>query len=64
MPLQGILMEPVYMASRSIGMLNLDTATAGQVGGMITERKPAKDIVNRLVTETHEALEKMKPLVN
>ena len=44
--------------------MDLDTATAGQVGGMITERKPAKDIVDRLVAETHEALEKMKPLVN
>lgn len=64
MPLQGILMEPVYKASRSIGIMDLDTATAGQVGGMITERKPAKDIVDRLVAETHEALEKMKPLVN
>ena len=57
-------MEPVYLASRSIGIMDLDTATAGQAGGMITERKPAKDIVDRLVAETHEALEKMKPLVN
>ena len=64
MPLQGILMEPVYKASRSIGIMDLDTAPAGQAGGLITERKPAKDILNRLVTETHEALEKMKPLVN
>lgn len=64
MPLQGILMEPVYKASRSIGMMHLDTATAGQVAGLVTERKPAKDIVDRLVAETHEALDNMKSFMS
>lgn len=60
MPLQGILMERVYNASRQVGRLELDSATAGQVGGMLTKRRPAKEILEEMVREAEETIQAMK----
>jgi NAD(P)H-dependent flavin oxidoreductase YrpB (nitropropane dioxygenase family) len=57
MPLQGVLMGDLLEAARRAGRDDLSFNPAGQVGGMLTERKPAATIVADLVRETVEALE-------
>jgi NAD(P)H-dependent flavin oxidoreductase YrpB (nitropropane dioxygenase family) len=60
MPLQAILQEPLTLAARQIGRLDLVSNSAGQVAGMITERRPAKDILMGLVEEAEETIEQLR----
>ena len=56
MPLQGLIQEPFTRAARDAGRLDLIGNPAGQVSGMLTERRPAKAIVMGMVEEAEEAI--------
>ena len=60
MPLQGILMEPLYAGARQSGRLDIDAASAGQVGGMLKSRRPAREILLDMVNEAEETIERMR----
>ena len=60
MPLQAILNEPLTVAARATGRLDLVSNSAGQVAGMITERRPAHDILMSLVEEAEETIEQLR----
>ena len=60
MPLQAILQEPLTVAARQIGRLDLVSNSAGQIAGMITERRPAKDILMSLVEEAEETIKQLQ----
>ncbi len=60
MPLQGILMEPLYAGARHAGRLDIDAASAGQVSGMLKSRRPARDILLDMVNEAEETIERMR----
>ncbi len=60
MPLQGILMEPLYAGARRAGRLDIDAASAGQVGGMLKARRPAREILLDMVNEAEETIERMR----
>ncbi|MYD37024.1 MAG: nitronate monooxygenase [Dehalococcoidia bacterium] len=60
MPLQGILMEPLQAGARAAGRLDIDAASAGQVGGMLKARRPARDILLDMVNEAEETIERMQ----
>jgi len=55
-PLQRILMEDFQVAALAVKRDDLAFSPAGQIGGMITERRPAAEIVNDLVTGAIEVL--------
>jgi len=63
MPLQGILMGDLLEAARRAGRDELLHNPSGQVGGMLTERKPAARIMTELVRETIEVLEGLPRVV-
>ena len=60
MPLMGILNEPLNEAARQSGRLDLVSNSAGQIAGMIKERRPAKDILMSLVEEAEETIERLQ----
>jgi len=60
MPLQGVLMEPFLTAARQAERWDLVGNPAGQVGGMLTERRPAADILTGMVRETEETIERQR----
>ena len=60
MPLQGILMEPMTQAAKAIGRWDLIGNPSGQVSGMLTERRPAKDILMDMVNEAEDTIESMQ----
>jgi NAD(P)H-dependent flavin oxidoreductase YrpB (nitropropane dioxygenase family) len=60
MPLQGILMEPMTQAAKAIGRWDLVGNPSGQVSGMLTERRPAKDILMDMVEEAEDTIESMQ----
>ncbi|MDA1096387.1 MAG: nitronate monooxygenase family protein [Chloroflexi bacterium] len=60
MPLMGILNEPLNEAARQTGRLDLVSNSAGQIAGMIKERRPAKDILMSLVEEAEETIERLQ----
>ncbi len=60
MPLQAILNEPLTLAARQSGRLDLVTNPAGQIAGMVTERRPAKNILMSLVEEAEETIEQLQ----
>ena len=56
MPLQGVLMDEFMSAAEQVGRYDLINNPAGQIGGMLKERKPAAQIMDELVREAVEAL--------
>ena len=60
MPLQGILMEPLYAGAREANRLDIDAASAGQIGGMLKARRPAREILLDMVNEAEETIERMR----
>ncbi len=56
MPLQGLIQEPFTRAAREAGRLDLIGNPAGQIGGMLSERKPARDILMGMVDEAEERI--------
>ena len=60
MPLMGILNEPLGLAARQSGRFDLTNKAAGQIAGMITKRRPAKDILMSLVEEAEETIDQLR----
>ena len=60
MPLQGILMEPMTNAAKKAGRWDLVGNPSGQISGMLTERRPAKDILMEMVDEAEETIDAMQ----
>ena len=63
MPLQRSLMEDFVYAAEKAGRFDLTNNPAGQVGGMLTERKPAARIMEELVTGAAEVLQGLQGFV-
>jgi NAD(P)H-dependent flavin oxidoreductase YrpB (nitropropane dioxygenase family) len=60
MPLQGILRERLSEAIRVSSRSDLDEIPSGQVGGMISERRPAADIFGDLVAGAEETIGELR----
>ena len=56
MPLQGLVQEPFSQAARAAGRWDLIGNPSGQVGGMLNERRPAKQILMDMVEEARETI--------
>ena len=63
MPLQGILMEPLYESARRAARWDVDVSSGGQVGGMLEKRRPAREILLDMVHEAEETIAGMKRFV-
>jgi NAD(P)H-dependent flavin oxidoreductase YrpB (nitropropane dioxygenase family) len=63
MPLQGVLMGDLVEAAIRAGRDELLHNPSGQIGGMLTERKPAARIMAELVEGTIEVLAKLPDTV-
>ena len=60
MPLQGLIQEPFTRAARKAGRLDLIGNPSGQIGGMLKERKPARQILMDMVNEAEEVIEQLQ----
>ncbi len=60
MPLQGLIQEPFTKAARKAGRLDLIGNPSGQIGGMLKERRPARDILMDLVNGAEETIEQLQ----
>ena len=60
MPLMATLNEPLSLAARQAGRNDLVNKPAGQIAGMLKERRPAKEILMSLVDEAEEAIERLQ----
>ena len=58
-PHQRVLMEDFLSAAQQAGRWDLYMNAAGQGAGMLTKRRPAKDIMEDLVEQTVETLTEM-----
>ena len=56
MPLQGLVQEPFSQAARAAGRWDLISNPSGQIGGMLKERLPAKQILMDMVEEARETI--------
>ena len=63
MPLQGVLMESFLKAAEEAGRFDLINNPAGQIGGMLKERKPAAQILDELIEGAVEVLQEMQNFV-
>ena len=61
MPLQGVLMGDLIEAARRAGRDDLLMNPSGQIGGMLTERKPAARIMAELVEGAVEVVRGLGP---
>ena len=64
MPLQGIVQEPFMAAARAVGRWDLVGSPSGQIGGMVTERRPAREILMDLVNEAADTIEQLQQNVS
>jgi NAD(P)H-dependent flavin oxidoreductase YrpB (nitropropane dioxygenase family) len=60
MPLMSIVNEPLSVAAKEAGRIDLLTNSAGQIAGMVSERRSAKDILMSLVEEAEETIGRMQ----
>ncbi len=60
MPLQGLIQEPFTRAARKAGRLDLIGNPSGQIGGMLKERRPARDILMDMVNDAEEVIEQLQ----
>ena len=63
MPLQGLVQEPFAQAARAAGRWDLIGNPSGQIGGMLNERRPAKQILMDMVEEARETIEELQQRV-
>jgi NAD(P)H-dependent flavin oxidoreductase YrpB (nitropropane dioxygenase family) len=54
MPLQGILIEDLVNAAAAAGRHDLINNPAGQAGGMVNQRRPAREILRSMVEDAEE----------
>lgn len=64
MPYQRVLMEDFMEAARQAGRLDLLSNPAGQIGGLLTERRPAAQIMAELVQGSVEVLQNLQQSVS
>ena len=62
-PIQRMLQEPLLRAARAAGRWDLVPNLAGQVAGMLTERRPARDILLDMVDEATATIEALHAVV-
>jgi NAD(P)H-dependent flavin oxidoreductase YrpB (nitropropane dioxygenase family) len=62
-PIQRLLQEPLLRAARRAGRWDLVPNLAGQVAGMLTERRPASEILLDLVEEAAATIEELGTMV-
>jgi NAD(P)H-dependent flavin oxidoreductase YrpB (nitropropane dioxygenase family) len=54
MPLQGVLIEDLVDAAAAAGRHDLVNNPAGQAGGLVNQRRPARDILRSMVEQAEE----------
>ena len=59
MPLQGVLMDDFIAAADAAGRADLINNPVGQIGGMLKERRPARDIMMSMVHEAYDVLDRL-----
>ena len=59
MPLQGVLMDDFNAAAEAADQHGLINSPAGQAAGMLSDHRPAREIVERLVRESVETLARL-----
>jgi NAD(P)H-dependent flavin oxidoreductase YrpB (nitropropane dioxygenase family) len=59
MPLQGVLMDDLIAAAETAGRYELINNPAGQIAGMLTRKRPAREILMSMVTEAEAGLDRM-----
>lgn len=59
MPLQGVLMDDLISAAVEANRADLINNPAGQISGMLTKKRPAKDIVMSMVRGAEESIERL-----
>jgi NAD(P)H-dependent flavin oxidoreductase YrpB (nitropropane dioxygenase family) len=62
MPLQWVLMDDFVAAAESAGQIHLMNNPAGQIGGMLTERRLAAEIVRSMVEGAQDVLDRLNAL--
>lgn len=60
MPLQGALIEPFVAAAEAAGRYDLVNNPSGQIAGMLDQIRPAKEIVDDLVSGAIEAIARLE----
>jgi NAD(P)H-dependent flavin oxidoreductase YrpB (nitropropane dioxygenase family) len=55
-PIQRLIQEPLLRAARKAGRWDLVPNLAGQVAGMLTERRPAREILLEMVDEAADVI--------
>lgn len=63
MPLQQVLMEDFVEAASQVGRHELVNNPAGQIGGMLTERKPAAVIMDELIQGAVEVIKGFRSVI-
>lgn len=56
MPLQGVLLDDLIAAADAAGRPELINNPVGQIGGMLTRRRPARDILLSMVEEAEQVI--------
>jgi nitronate monooxygenase len=59
MPLQGVLMDDLVAAAEAAGRAELINNPAGQIAGMLKQRRPAKEILMLMVRGAEESIERL-----
>lgn len=57
MPLQGVLMDDFVAAAEEAGRAELTNNPVGQIGGMLTRTRPARDILRSMVDDAAAVLD-------
>ena len=63
-PHQRVLMEDVLEAAKAADRWDLFMNAAGQGGGMLRRRAPAREIMTELIEETNEAIQRLALRIN
>ena len=59
MPLQVVLMDDFIAAAEAAGRFELINNPAGQIAGMLKQKRPAKDILLSMVREAEEGIDRL-----
>jgi NAD(P)H-dependent flavin oxidoreductase YrpB (nitropropane dioxygenase family) len=62
MPLQGVLMDDFVAAAEATGRHELINNPVGQIGGMLTRKWPAREILMSMVEEAETVLDRLESL--
>jgi len=62
-PVQRLIQEPLLRAARKAGRWDLVPNLAGQVAGLLTERRPARDILLEMVEEAADTIAEMQHIL-